>query len=372
MTRGIMKLTEELENFDYLRRPIKAADREPGEIPYLGASGQVDSVASFTHDGVFLCVSEDGENLRSRKSPLAWVQQGRFWANNHLHVLGGASPSRLRFFAGALACLDISGYITGSAQPKLSQASLDRIEIPRHSAEEQEAIGGLLGALDGKIAANKAVIRAVDVYTQAVAQTPSKWTALSDLASIRRNSVAPENFSSDHVYHYSIPAFDAGAAKLERAADIKSAKLRIENPCVLISKLNPRIMRVWPVGKLPDAPALASTEFIVLEPRSSVTVATLAGAMYSPIFARSVQTLVAGTTGSHQRVKAENVIRLQLRDVRQLTSETREQLENLGRRSALASSENTILAATRDELLPLLMSGKITFRDAKKRLEEEA
>ena len=114
---GFVRLDEELRNFDYARRPIKSSERVRGPIPYLGASGVVDHVEGFTHDGEFICVSEDGENLRSRNTPIAWVQRGQFWANNHLHVLGGVPLPRLRFYAAAIEASNISGYLTGSAQP---------------------------------------------------------------------------------------------------------------------------------------------------------------------------------------------------------------------------------------------------------------
>ena len=70
-------------NFDGRRIPVKEAERRPGPYPYYGASGVVDHVDDFLFDGTYLLVAEDGENLRSRKTPVAFLGTERFWVNNH-------------------------------------------------------------------------------------------------------------------------------------------------------------------------------------------------------------------------------------------------------------------------------------------------
>ena len=80
-------LEEMAENFDSMRKPITSSLREPGEIPYYGASGIVDYVKDYIFDGDFLLISEDGANLIARNTPIAFSISGKSWVNNHAHVL---------------------------------------------------------------------------------------------------------------------------------------------------------------------------------------------------------------------------------------------------------------------------------------------
>ena len=144
-----------VETFDNLRRPVTKKDRIPGKYPYYGASGIVDHVDSYIYEGLHLLVAEDGENLKTRKLPIAFLADGRFWVNNHAHVLQANKDNDTRFLAYRIVSLDLSGYITGSTQPKLSQATLLSIPISVPELEEQRRIAGALGTLDDKIESNR-------------------------------------------------------------------------------------------------------------------------------------------------------------------------------------------------------------------------
>ena len=147
---------------------------------------------------------------------------------------------------------------------------------------------------------------------------------------------------------------------MEDGADIKSAKQRLDRPSVLLSKLNPRIPRVWDAAKIPEMhPAVASTEFIVLEPRSGST-AELAAVLRMPATVDGLQSLARGTSGSHQRVSPADAMALEVPDVTQLPAELRRTLTDLATASASRRTESGRLAATRDALLPELMSGRLT------------
>lgn len=371
MTDPGLTINEVLESFDFARRPIKSSDRVAGDIPYLGASGIVDFVSGSTHDGDFLCVSEDGENLRSRNTPIAWVQRGQFWANNHVHVLGGAPLPRLRFFAYALNGTNIASHLTGSAQPKLSQQSLNAIRFPRFDAEKQTAIGEVLGALDDKRAANRRLQDVARSLAVSVVADNSDRCSVRDLATAARPLVAPAGMADEGVTHFSLPAFDRGFATIERARDIKSSKLALNTPVVLVSKLNPRISRIWPVDQLPAGESVASTEFVPLTPKSDVAVGELWAALSSPGFSRNLLSHVAGTTGSHQRVKPADVLNVTVADVRTLDDRTRDLTRSLCRTVNQRTEDTRRLTAAHDELLQLLMTGRITVRDAERRVEDE-
>jgi type I restriction enzyme S subunit len=140
---------------DDQRRPVRARDRRIGVHPYYGASGVIDYVDGFLFDGRFLLIAEDGENLRSRSSPIAFIAEGRFWVNNHAHVVRANSDNDTRYLAYAVQHADISGYVTGSAQPKLSQDALRRVLISAPDRATQERIAAVLASLDDKIESNR-------------------------------------------------------------------------------------------------------------------------------------------------------------------------------------------------------------------------
>jgi type I restriction enzyme S subunit len=114
---------------DARREPVKENQRKPGPYPYYGASGIVDYVDGYLFDGEFLLVAEDGENLRTRKTPVAFRAIGQFWVNNHAHVITGPTLGGTRFLMLTLERTDIGGFLTGSTIPKLSQQSMNRISF---------------------------------------------------------------------------------------------------------------------------------------------------------------------------------------------------------------------------------------------------
>ena len=132
------------ENLDSMRKPITSSLREPGEIPYYGASGIVDYVKDYIFDGDFLLVSEDGANLLARSTPIAFSISGKSWVNNHAHVLKFDTYAERRFVEFYLNSIDLTPYISGAAQPKLNQKNLNSIRIPNPSPKEKERIVSIL------------------------------------------------------------------------------------------------------------------------------------------------------------------------------------------------------------------------------------
>ena len=93
-------------------------------------------------------VSEDGNNLIARNTPIAFSITGKNWVNNHAHVLKFESYATRRFVEFYLNSIDLSQWITGGAQPKLNQKNLNQIPIPLPSIEEQERIVSILDRFD--------------------------------------------------------------------------------------------------------------------------------------------------------------------------------------------------------------------------------
>ena len=126
------------KNLDSRRKPVTREARNPGTIPYYGASGVVDHVSDYIFDGDYLLVSEDGANLLTRATPIAFSISGKTWVNNHAHVLEFASHTERRFVELYLNSIDLTPFISGAAQPKLNKAKLSSIPIPNPSAETKE------------------------------------------------------------------------------------------------------------------------------------------------------------------------------------------------------------------------------------------
>jgi type I restriction enzyme S subunit len=164
-------LGEMTDNFDSVRVPVKESDRVFGPYPYYGASGIVDYVDKYLFDGEYLLVAEDGENLRTRNTPVAFIARGKFWVNNHAHIVQGNNEADTRFLMYALNGTDISGYLTGSTMPKLTQGSMNRIPVIAPPLKEQRAIACILGALDDKIDLNRRMNRTLEAMARALFQS---------------------------------------------------------------------------------------------------------------------------------------------------------------------------------------------------------
>ena len=144
----IRKFSTLCENFDSKRKPITAKDRIEGSIPYYGASGIVDYVEGYIFDGDYLLVSEDGANLELRHTPIAFSIKGKTWVNNHAHILKFEHYCTQVFLEYYINLLDISDIITGCAQPKLTQANLNSIDVFDISIEKQQEFAEKIEAIE--------------------------------------------------------------------------------------------------------------------------------------------------------------------------------------------------------------------------------
>ncbi len=397
-------LGELTENFDGRRVPVKESERRPGPFPYYGASGVVDHVDGYLFDGEYLLIGEDGENLRNRQTPIAFLATGKFWVNNHAHIVRGNHRAHTRYLCYALSQTEISGYLTGSTMPKLTQANLRRLPIVAPPLPEQHAIASVLGALDDKIDLNRRMCQTLEEMARALFKSwfidfdtvrakmegrdpglpkevaelfpsrlvdselgpiPEGWwvQTFDEVLTISRSSIDPQEHQAERFAHYSIPAFDAGMrAAIEIGESIKSQKFLVSDRHVLISKLNPRTPRVWLLPQDGQLRQIASTEFLVCEPRheSGYTRTILYHAAASTRTTEFLAGNATGTSNSHQRVRpsdfrnyafASPAIKL-LRAFSAIA-------EPLHARIAAARSESHTLAQTRHTLLPKLISGEL-------------
>jgi type I restriction enzyme S subunit len=135
-------IEEAAVNHDGKRVPVRASDRakRKGAFPYYGASGIIDTIDDYLFDGDFVLIGEDGANLVSRSTPIAFLATGRFWVNNDAHILKAGPDTSNQWLCWFINMIDLVPYVTGSAQPKLTQAALNRVGIPLPSIIEQQEI----------------------------------------------------------------------------------------------------------------------------------------------------------------------------------------------------------------------------------------
>ncbi|WP_312532840.1 restriction endonuclease subunit S [Acinetobacter variabilis] len=128
---NVLKIKEIFKNIDSMRKPVKSADRlnNQGDIPYYGASGVIDYVNDYIFDEPLMLLSEDGANLVERKTPIAFKVTGKSFVNNHAHVYRPIHSKDIDYVVEIIEYMDISRYLTGTAQPKLNKAKADNMEI---------------------------------------------------------------------------------------------------------------------------------------------------------------------------------------------------------------------------------------------------
>ena len=142
----IKKVKHALNNLDYRRIPLSSEERgkmSEKTYDYYGASGVIDKVDNYLFDETLILIGEDGANLFSRSTPLAFLAKGKYWVNNHAHILKPKIGS-IDYFVNLLESMDYSIYISGSAQPKLTQEALGNISILLPPIEEQFVIGNFV------------------------------------------------------------------------------------------------------------------------------------------------------------------------------------------------------------------------------------
>ena len=170
----ISRVKNVVTNLDYLREPISAENRENklGLYDYYGASGVIDKIDDYNVDDTVLLIGEDGANLRMRNLPLVYRASGKFWVNNHAHILKVRPGYSYGFIAYLLEAGDYNVYITGSAQPKLSQFNLMRFPIVVPDFEEQLQIEKYLDKwcmqIDALIEEKEAFLEEMESYKKSL------------------------------------------------------------------------------------------------------------------------------------------------------------------------------------------------------------
>lgn len=320
-------------------------------------------------------------------------------------------PKYLAYWVNSLAAHHVGSNTVGAVQQHFNVGAAKQMPLLLPSLGEQELILSALATLDDKIELNRRMNETLEAMAQAIFrewfvdfgpvrrklagatdpveimgdvttdpvraaelaglfpdafgddETPVGWVLqrLDELATLSKGAINPLSFPEETFEHYSLPAYDDGEEPvLDAGETIKSNKALVPMGAVLLSKLNPDIQRVW----LPNPPSgmrqVASTEFLVFEPKGGGGRALLYFLFKDRTVRQTLQSMVTGTSKSHQRVSPPALLQSTLLVASDPCAAAFGEIAEpiIGRCLALRA-ENRTLAETRDYLLPRLMSGEV-------------
>jgi type I restriction enzyme S subunit len=157
----VVRLIDGVEFLDHKRKPLKDEDRQKiqGQYPYYGASGIIDHVNDYIFEEELILIGEDGANIIDRSSRLVFLANGKYWVNNHAHVLKAKKTFNNYFLCEYLESLKYEKHNTGTAQPKLNKEIVSNIPIIKPPIQEQEKIADILSIWDDAITKQEQLIK---------------------------------------------------------------------------------------------------------------------------------------------------------------------------------------------------------------------
>ena len=347
-------------NFDRKRVPLSSKQRAElqGCYRYYGAQGVIDYVDDYIFDGTYLLIAEDGENLKSQKQNIAQIAKGKFWVNNHAHIVQTNELCDLRYLYYIINSMDLSGYITGSAQPKLSQANLNAVMLELPAIEEQKRIVSILGALDDKIELNNKINDNLEQQTQALYQKyfPETDNAgkLADLCDFSKDKIAVSELNVKNYFSTEnmLPDKKGTTEAANLPAVEQTTACHIGN--VLVSNIRPYFKKILYC----HCEGGCSTDVLCFVPK----ILELSAYLYCTLYAdKFFDFMVAGSKGTKmprgdkKQIMTYSVCLPSENELKNFNAAVLPmfQLIESNRR------ENARLSLLRDTLLPKLMAGEI-------------
>ena len=234
-----VSLMDVVDLHDSRRVPLNNAERasRKGPYPYYGANGQVDSIDDFLFDGDYVLLAEDGGYFDDPSRGVAYEVAGRFWVNNHAHILSPRPAIIRRFLTYVLNHQDWMPYVGGSTRLKLTQQSMRQVKIPLPPLAEQHRIvaklDGLLGRSNIAREELSRIRKLVQRCKQAIlaaacsGELTGEWRGLKKLAEPKL--VLLGSVASDLSYGSSSKSNPTGKIPVLRMGNIQDGKLDWEN-----------------------------------------------------------------------------------------------------------------------------------------------
>ena len=367
------RFDEVTNNFDKKRIPLSSAQREKrqGKYRYYGAQGVIDHIDDFIFDGTYLLIAEDGENLKSKKQNIAQVVDGQFWVNNHAHIVQGNELCDTRYLCYLLNSMDLSGYVTGSAQPKLSQANLNAVTLLLPTITVQKKIVHYLYMFDKKITVNQQINDNLEQQVQAYFQelfvdnADPAWTlgTISDLGTVVGGSTPskskPEYYTEDGIAWITPKDLSINKAKFISHGENDITELGLKNSSASIMPEGTVLFSSRaPIGYI----AIASGEVTTNQGFKSVVPKPEIGTAYVYCFLKHnlpvIEGMASGSTFKEVSGSTMKNVPAVIPDTETLTC-FNDFCAPIFAHQRILEEQNQSLAALRDSLLPKLMSGEI-------------
>lgn len=269
----------------------------------------------------------------------------------------------------------LAGRATGTTVTGIKSSELREVKVEIPPFPTQRRIAAILTALDDKIELNRRMNGTLEGIAQAVwgewfgkyangeeeLLAGWRWGTISDLVVHSKESINPSKFPDQEFKHYSLPAFDNNQVpESSLGQEILSNKYRVWKHSVLVSKLNPRIPRIWAIGDIDEGAAICSTEFQVFLPQEEFYYSFVNLLFQQRTIQEAMQMRASGTSTSHQRVNPKDILEIETVIPPDNEIERFDQtVRNFFEMKFMNSEQTRTLAALRDALLPQLMRGEV-------------
>lgn len=351
-----------------------------GKYPVFGGNGLRGYTYQNNFNGDCAIIGRQGAfcgNVRYFK--------GKAYMTEHAIVAVANENNNTRFLAYLLGLMKLGRFSGQSAQPGLSVTELTKQPIVVPSLSTQKRIASILSSLDDKIELNRRINENLEQQAQALFKSwfvdfepfkdgkfvdselgmiPEGWKVIetNKFMTISKESINPPKNPNCFYAHYSIPAFDEKSMPIfQYGNEIKSNKQKVSDNMTLVSKLNPRIKRIWFIDKACEN-AICSTEFI---PYMSLNNSPYFLYCYldSDVFYNSIMSSVNGATGSHQRFQANDTLKFLFPYNEEVIYKFNLVVSGILKHKSRLIIESQKLSQLRDTLLPRLMSGELEIKD---------
>ena len=371
---------------------IKTSDIENGRIDFDDVSYvDKDAYEEWTQR----LTPQPGDIVITREAPVGrvgFIADGRQICLGQRTVLIRPDPDHIdnQFLRYLLLTDDIQNRLnslsTGSTVDHLNMSDLRSLELPSlPDLKTQKKIGKMLSNFDEKIELNQKRNEILEEIAQCLFEywfvdygpyssdrqssdnhSPEGFTqgSLGEIAEINHSRIEPGDHPEKVFQLYSFSGYDEDTQpELEKGEEINSAKYEVSDNTVLVSKLNPSIQRVWRVEISPEY-GISSTEFVNLEPKTDYDLNFVYLLAKSNQFKSYLESHTTGTSGSHQRVKQQDILNYSLsippeQELQKFNSLVQPLLESV----ATNRAECDNLENLRDTLLPKLISGEVRVND---------
>jgi type I restriction enzyme S subunit len=343
---------------------LKHYQENDGTYEVFGTNGKIGKTGTFLYDKPSLVIGRKGayRGIHLAKNPF-FVIDTAFYTKSKVDDLD------VIYLYYWFKCIDINSMDSGSAIPSTSRDEVYDLDISLPCLPEQKAIAAVLSSLDDKID----LLHRQNLTLEAMAETlfrqwfieeaQEDWEecSISDFAEHIKINVIPSKNADTLFHHYSLPAYDSEQKPtIELGSDILSGKYKVLENSILVSKLNPRFPRIWAITDLHNQYAICSTEFQVLKLKNEKLFGYLYFLLRSSDVTEELMMAASGTSGSHQRVKPEDILNVKtlLSSVSLAESFSTQVLPYIKKTETNRFQIHT-LEKLRDTLLPKLMSGEV-------------